>query len=131
MPRRFEKAQRHVSQMNFLAVVDRHKRKLRGGTMAKVDLCTGPRGQFTMSGNEVRVKMRFDDVLDRETLSLGLFQIQFHIALWIHNRCIAARSNQVRRMRQTTQIELPEVHKGPRNRLLAADYADYAHSGSA
>jgi hypothetical protein len=63
-----------------------------------------------MSTHEISVEVGFDHILDPKALGFGLFDVLIHIALWIHDSRFALRTDQVRRVGQTAQVELFEVH---------------------
>src|SRR5208337_5607990 len=93
------------------AVIHRNVRKCGPGGTREIDTRAGPRGQLAVSGNEVRVQMGLEDVANRQPLFLRCFKIDFHVALRIDNDALTLRSQQIRGMRQTAEIELFEVHK--------------------
>ena len=63
-----------------------------------------------MATHKVRVQVRFDDVLDLQSLCFRFLDVLINVSLRIDNGSYALRTNQVRGMRQTAQIELFEVH---------------------
>src|SRR6516225_6529411 len=64
-----------------------------------------------MSRHEVGVQVRLKNVADLQTVFLCCFKINLHIALWIDYDALALRSEQVRCMCQTAEIELFKVHR--------------------
>jgi hypothetical protein len=56
--------------------------------------------------------MRFDQVLDRETVLVRFVQVNADVALRIDNRGDTFRSDHVGSVRETGKIELFEVHPG-------------------
>ncbi len=77
---------------------------------ADVDGRASARGQLFVSGDEVGVQMRLKDVANLKLLLLGRFQVDFNITLRIDDDGFALRPEKIRRMRQTSQVELFEVH---------------------
>jgi hypothetical protein len=59
--------------------------------------------KFAVSGDEVRVKMRFDDVLDLETMRVRFINVDVDISAWIDHSGFPVRSDEVRRMRQAAE----------------------------
>ena len=57
--------------------------------------------------------MGLEDVANLKLLLLGRFQVDFNVTLRIDDDRFAFRSEQIRGMRQTTQVELFEVHGPP------------------
>src|SRR6185436_1573838 len=80
---RYNKAKRHVSHDNFVAIPDRHEVKLCRGATPEVHLTSRPGCQFVMPGNKVGMTVRLNDVLDRKTLGPGVFEINIGISLRI------------------------------------------------
>ena len=70
----------------------------------------GASGELLMAGDEIGVEMGFDDVLDREAVLLRFPNINIDVAPGIDNRSLAFGTDEVRRMCETTEIELLEVH---------------------
>src|SRR5689334_9054383 len=81
------------------------------GLGAEDDLCASAGRDFLMTADEVGMQVRLNDILDRESLRLRFLDILINIALRIDNRRLALRTNQVRSVRQTPEIELFELHK--------------------
>ncbi len=75
--------------------------KFRVGLRSDVDLRAGACGEFFVTGNKVGVQVGFEDVSNRKVLLRRRLQINVNVALWIHHRRFALRSDQVRGMRQT------------------------------
>ncbi len=65
------------------------------GLRSDVDLRARARRQFFVSGNKVGVQMSFENVPDLKILLVSRLQIDVHIALRIHHRRLALRSDQV------------------------------------
>ena len=78
--------------------------------LAYVDGCTGAGRQLVVSGDEIGVQMRLEDMADLEILLLRCLQINLNITLRIDDDGFAFRSQHVRGVCQTAQIELFEVH---------------------
>ena len=63
-----------------------------------------------MSGHEVGVQMRFEDVTNLEVLVGGRLYIQINVALRINYSRLATRTDHVGGMSQTAKVELFEIH---------------------
>jgi hypothetical protein len=68
-----------------------------------------------MPGDEIGVEMRQDDVPYLQFVLASELHVSVRIALWVNDGCRARRfvSNDVRRVRQTRQIELFQDHAVP------------------
>jgi hypothetical protein len=107
-----KKPQGDVVHHDLVAVMRGHKVETRARACSEVNLRTGPSRELTMTGDEVRVAMRFDDMFDRQAVSLRVFDVDIDVALRIHHSSFRAGTNEVRRMGKTAEIKLPEVHGG-------------------
>ena len=85
-------------------------REFRVGLRSYIDLRARARCQLFVPGNKVGVQMSFEDVSDSKILLFGRLQIDVHIALRINYRRLALRSDHVRSMGQTGQVELFKIH---------------------
>ena len=79
---------------------------------AKNNLSAGAGGEFAMATDKIGVQMRLDNIFDLNILSGGFLDVLINVALRINHSRFAFRTNQVRSMRQTSQIELLEIHMG-------------------
>src|SRR5215813_3117416 len=80
------------------------------GLSPKNNFGAGTRGQFPMTADKVSVQMRFDHILDLQTIGGGFRQVLIDIALGIDYYRLAIRTDQVGSMSQTVEIELLEIH---------------------
>src|SRR5215831_9018866 len=85
-------------------------REGRTSPVPKHNICPGAGREFPMAADKIGVQMRFNNVFDLQTLGGGFTEILLHIALWIHHRGFAVSPNEIRRMGQTSQIKLLEIH---------------------
>ena len=69
--------------------------------------------QFPVPGNKVGVQMALKNVPDGDAMVRSSFQVQLHIPLRIDDDGFAFRGQQVGSVRQTSQIELFEIHRSP------------------
>jgi hypothetical protein len=74
------------------------------------------RRKLPVAAHEVRVKVRLDDVLNLQPFGSGLFDVLVNVALRVDDRGLAVRADEIRRVRETAEVELLEVH---RRRLLS------------
>src|SRR5712692_1614457 len=74
------------------------------------DFSSGARRQLAMTAHEVRMQMSLDDVLDLEILSFRFFNVLIDVALRIDDSGFAFRSDQIRSVSETAEIELLEEH---------------------
>src|SRR5438552_123888 len=81
------------------------------GLFAEHDFRSRAGGQFAMSADEVRVQVRLDHILDRQTVRGSFVDVLIDIALWIYDYSCTVRSDQIRSMSETIEIELLEKHK--------------------
>ena len=105
-----QEAQPAVPEMDFVAVVDRHVGKLGAGLHAEVNASAGQGGQLAMPRDEIGVEVSLDYMLDLEAMPCGVFDIDAHIALRINHRGDTPGTDQVRGVRQASQVKLLEVH---------------------
>ena len=63
-----------------------------------------------MAGDEIGVQMRLNDVLDLQPVLASLVEVNRHIPLRVNHSGHAFRTDHVRGVRKTAQIELLEVH---------------------
>jgi hypothetical protein len=62
--------------------------------------------------DEVGVQVRLDDVPDAEAGARGLLDVLLDIALRVNDRRLALGADEVRGVRQASEVELFEVHRG-------------------
>ena len=67
-------------------------------------------GQLAMSADEIGMQVRFDDVLDLQSLRARLIHIKGYIALGIDHAGHPFRAQHVRGVREAGEIELLKVH---------------------
>jgi len=82
----------------------------RSGLLAENDFGPRARSQFAMPADEVRMQMRFDHILDRQTVRGSFVDVLIDVALWINDDCFTIRADQIRSVSETIEIELLEVH---------------------
>src|SRR5712691_1748387 len=107
---RFPDAQEDFADSNFVAVAHSTMHKRNGGLLAKNNLSAGAFGEFAMAADKVRVQVRLDYKFYLQILSRGFLDVLIHVALGIDNSRFPFRTDQVRSMRQTAEIELLEIH---------------------
>ncbi len=75
------------AESEFVAVVNRHMRERRAGLRAQINFRAGARGELLVPRNKISVQVGLDDILDRESVLGGLFEIYPDVALRIdHGR---------------------------------------------
>src|ERR1051325_2151661 len=77
---------------------------------AEDDLRASAHGDLLMAADEISVQVRFDHVFDFESVRRGFGEIRVDVTLRIDDRSLPIRTDQVRRVRETSEIELFEVH---------------------
>jgi hypothetical protein len=110
--RGFERRQTNAAELDRLAVAKRGERVLSLGRSAEINGGAGPIAQFEMPGNEVRVKVREEDVRDPQTVLVGEGEVSIDVALGIDDRRRSRLlvADEVGRVREAIQIELVEDH---------------------
>src|SRR5258708_3214367 len=114
MARRLEDAQYALPEPDLVAFADSYVRKRGAGPRADVDLCTGACRQFVVPGKEMGMQVRFKHVRDAQAVLARFIDIKLDVALRVDDRGHSLGANHVRSVRQTTQIELFEIHTGLR-----------------
>src|SRR5215813_4796257 len=71
-----------------------------------------------MSADEIGVQMRLDHMLDPQSMLDRVFDVDPGVTLRVHHRRHTSATDQIRGVRQTTQIELLKVHDSPRRSIL-------------
>ena len=105
-----EKAQRHVSHVNFITLMHGHERELCVGSRSEIDFRPGTRGKLMMAGYKIGVAVSLDNIFDNQTVRLGFFNIDVDIPLRINDRGFRARPYQVRSVRKAPEVKLAEMH---------------------
>ena len=110
--RRFQHFQAHATEFEKVAVVVRGKCIPGLGRGAHMNFRAGAIAQLQMSGDKIGVQMGEKDVLNFKSVLGGKLNVLVGVALRINHDGGAGRliSNDVRRVRQTWQIELLEDH---------------------
>src|SRR6185295_2101284 len=106
MARSLDNAQLYLANCQFVAIRDGPMWKAGAGLLAKNDLCAGARRELAMTADKISVQMSFDDVLDLQAPDFSLFKILLDIALRIDHGGLTLRSDQVRGVGETVEIEL-------------------------
>jgi hypothetical protein len=63
-----------------------------------------------MTADEIGVQVRFDDVLDLQSLRVSFGDVFVNVALRIDNRSFAIGADEIRSVGQTGEIELFKEH---------------------
>src|SRR6185295_1333857 len=109
-------------------------RKHRARFFSEDNFSASLRGELAMPAHEIRVQMSFNHILDLEAHRLGFIGVLIDIALRIDDRGFFFGADQVRRVRQTPEIKLFEVHSlirpfeicaGPKSIAALSDSATY------
>ena len=79
----------HAANGQLIAVLHCAMRKSSPRFLAKDNLGAGSGRQFLMAADEVRVQVRFDDVLDLEILRRRFFDVLVDVTLRIDDRGFA------------------------------------------
>src|SRR5215475_335321 len=108
--RSLQNAENDFADPELIAVFGGRVIESRAGLTPEND--PGPRapGKLAMAAYEIGVQVRLDHVFDLQPFGFGFVDVLLDVALRINDRRFAYRANQIRSMRQTTQIKLPEVH---------------------
>src|SRR3954452_24609580 len=85
-----------LTEQKRVPVLHPGMREASAGTITKIDVGSRPLGQFMVPGNEVGMKMSFNDVLDLQSLLRGCVQVYLNIALRIDYCCNCFGTNEVR-----------------------------------
>ncbi len=83
MTRRLQKPEHHAAEADIVTIVHVDVRERGAGSCPQVDFRAGAIGQLAMPADEVGVEMRFNDVLDGQTLLAGFVDVQGNVALRI------------------------------------------------
>ena len=113
--RRVSRSRQHfevqLAHLQLVAVFHCNMRKRRPSSTRQIDRGASARRQLAVSGDEICMQMRLEDVPDLHAILLRRFQVNFHVALRIDDDSFALRSQQIRSMRQTAEVELFKIHK--------------------
>ena len=111
--RRLERGQADLAELDDIAVAERRERVLRPGPGAEIDGDAGAVAQLEVSGDEVGVKVREEDVRDPQVVLGREGEILIDVALRIDDGCgvRAGVADEVRGVRQAIQIELLQDHR--------------------
>ena len=106
--------QLHLAEGVTLTVGDGDVLELGFGDGGVDDLGAGRLGQFEVTGEEVGMEVRLYDQFDGHTKFLGIGDVLADVALRIDDNGATAAlvADQVRRMRQTFEVVLIELHGG-------------------
>ena len=104
--RRLEDRQPHASEIEAVAVGHRRERELGLGLGAEMNPRAGAIAQLEMSGEEVGVEVRQEDVANLQAGLLGIGDVGIDVTLRIDDDGCAARwiADQVRRVREAVQV---------------------------
>jgi hypothetical protein len=92
---RFEDAQRDVAETDLVTIVHGTVREGGAGAVAEHNVRPGACREFPMTAYKIGVQMRFNDVLDLETMGRSFLEILLDIALRIHHSGFAVSPNEV------------------------------------
>jgi hypothetical protein len=95
VPGRFEHAQRDIAEAELIAIVHGAMRKGGASAVAEYNVRPGACRELPMAAHKIGVEMRFNNVLDLETVGRGFLEILLDIALGIHHSGFAVSANQV------------------------------------
>ncbi len=108
--RRFQEAKYALPEPYFVAVADRDVRKPGSRLRPEINGGAGEGREFRVAGYEIRVQVGLDHVLDAQSVFHRVFDVDAHVALRVDHGGDAFRTNYVGGMRETSEIELLEVH---------------------
>src|ERR1019366_2524402 len=123
-------AQFDVADAKHVAVAYGAVRERRIRFCAEHDIRATALSQLPMSADEVGVKVRLEDVANGHAKRLRSVEILIDIALRIDDDSLTAIRDQVRRVRQASEVELVEVHcaaAGFRGLVVASNRDHYLH----
>ena len=102
-----------MSELDPIAIGERRECVLRFRGGAEIDLRPDPIAQLEMAGDEIGVKVREDDVTNPQGVVLGKRDIFVDVALRVDHHRLAGLfvSNQIRRVREATEIKLVQDHR--------------------
>ena len=112
--RRLEDAQEDPPKADLLSVAHGVVREAGPGLLAEDDRRARLLRELPVTAHEVRVQVGLENPADREALRPRLGQVLVHVAAGVDDRGLAAVADQVGRVGETTQVELPEEHRSSR-----------------
>src|ERR1700687_4179909 len=95
-----------LPELNGVAVFHRRVRERCARGFSEVDARSSALRKLMMTGNEVGVQVRFDNVLDLQALFLGGVYVNVHVALRVDDGRNSLRTDQVGSVCQTSEQEL-------------------------
>jgi len=95
-----------LTELEGITVFDCGMRESSAGTLAEINAGSGALGKLMMTGDKVGVQVRFDDVLDLQTLLSGVVKVDVNVALGIDYRRDSLGPDQIGSVRQTSQKEM-------------------------
>src|SRR6185436_5427786 len=78
---------------------------------ADADLRAGALGEIAMTRHEVGVEMGLEHPRDAQPVGLRLFEVHLDVARGIDHHGLAGVADQVRGVREASNVELAEVHE--------------------
>src|SRR5262245_1223624 len=106
-------AENDIADPELVAVFGGRAINSRAGFTPEDDLRPSALGKLAMAADEIGVQMRLDHVSDLKPFGFGFVDVLLDVALRIDDRPFAPGADQIRSMRQTSQIKLLEVHEVP------------------
>ena len=108
MAGRFEKRELDLADVQFVAVFNFVRRKLRIRPLAIDDLGARFGGKLDVPADKIGVRMRFDNVFYLLAVRRGFVDVLLDVTLRIDDRGLAVRAEIIRRVRETAEIKLPK-----------------------
>ena len=112
----FQRLNLSFSNLQFEAVTQRDVWKCGSRFGSDINFRSGSRGQFFVSRDKIGVQVGFKNVADFKFLLFCGLQVNIDVALGINDGCFTFRTQQVGGVRQTTEVELFEIHNRPPRR---------------
>ena len=115
VPRCLERLQPHSAEIDDVAVVERRERILRLRGRTQIDRRPGAIAQLEVAGDEVRMEVREEHVLDSQAMLGGEREVLIHVTLRVDDggRVRLLVADQIRGVREAIQIELLQNHRSP------------------
>ena len=112
MSRRRQHLERHVPETQLIAVAEGLDREVDVGTLAVRDRGARLGCELEVPAEEIGVDVRLDHALDAQTVSVGVVEVDLHVAPRIddHRTARALVTDEVRRLGQAVQVVLHEMH---------------------
>src|SRR5581483_420761 len=107
----FQESKNDFSELNLVLILNGFVRKCGAGFFAEDNFRPSASREFPMTADKIGVKMRFNYVLDLESVCLSFIDILIDIALRIDHCGFAFLSDQIRSVSKTAKIKLFEVHR--------------------